>query len=248
MKMKRQNGERSHQTAVRSAAAVVLPARLEVVIVVKYRLEFSKTGETKFVSHLALVRLFSRVFKRAELPLAYSEGFNPHPKMSIGIPLSVGVTSECELLDAEFYAEVDAEEVKERLNAVMPLGIAITKVRQLETGAAKLSSVAWARYRVVLHGADVSEQELADFLARDTIEIEKKTKRSEKLTDIKPDIASVRRTEASALEMELATGSAANLKPDVVLGAMRLYIPGFVPEDWDIHRLRMSDGQGGALI
>lgn len=215
---------------------------------VKYRLEFSKSGETKFVSHLDLVRLFSRVFKRAELPLAYSEGFNPHPKMSIGIPLSVGVTSECELLDAEFYAEVDAEEVKERLNAVMPLGIAITKVRQLEAGAAKLSSVACARYRVVLHGADVSEQELEDFMARDTIEVEKKTKRSEKLTDIKPDIASVRRLEAGVLEMELATGSAANLKPDVVLGAMRLYIPNFAPVEWDIHRLCMCDDRKQALI
>lgn len=215
---------------------------------VKYRLEFSKSGETKFVSHLDLVRLFSRVFKRAELPLAYSEGFNPHPKMSIGVPLSVGVTSECELLDAEFYAEVDAEEVKERLNAVMPLGIAITRARRLEQGAAKLSSVAWAKYRIVLHGADVSEQKLEDFMARDTIEVEKKTKRSEKLTDIKPDIASVRRLEAGTLEMELATGSAANLKPDVVLGAMQLYIPNFAPVEWDIHRMRMCDDRKQALI
>ena len=79
---------------MKNAAAVVSYQDLEVGIVVKYRLQFSKEGETKYVSHLDLVRLFTRAFKRAELPLAYSEGFNPHPKMSIGLPLSVGVTSE----------------------------------------------------------------------------------------------------------------------------------------------------------
>lgn len=215
---------------------------------VKYRLEFSKTGETKFVSHLDLVRLFSRVFKRAELPLAYSEGFNPHPKMSIGIPLSVGVTSGCELLDVEFYHEVPAEEIKVRLNEKMPMGIAITKVKQLEQGEAKLSSVARAKYEIKLFGATVSEQDIAKFLAKETIEIEKKTKRSEKVVDIKPDIFEIGHVSEDTLEMTLATGSSANLKPEVVLAAMSLYLSDFAPEDFAVHRDCMTDAQGRTLI
>ncbi|MBQ3554125.1 MAG: DUF2344 domain-containing protein [Clostridia bacterium] len=214
----------------------------------KYRLEFSKEGDAKFVSHLDLVRLFTRVFKRARLPLAYSEGFNPHPKMSIGIPLSVGVTSEAELLDAEFYEEVPALEIKERMNETMPIGIAITKVQMLEQGMPKLSSVSRASYRVSLSGDGVAKEALAEFLKRETIEIEKKTKRSEKLVDIKPDIFGILWEDETTLVMTLATGSAANLKPEVVLSAMKLYIPGCSGEAAAVHRLSMTDDNGCALI
>ncbi len=221
---------------------------LGVGFVVKYRIEFSKTGETKFVSHLDLVRLFSRAFKRAQLPLAYSEGFNPHPKMSIGIPLSVGVTSECELLDAEFYQEIAENEIKIRLNDKMPMGIEVLKVKQLAPGGAKLSSVAWAKYCVVFYGAEISQKEIDDFLNRDMIEIEKKTKRSEKVVDIKPDIFSVQQRDKSTVVMELAAGSNANLKPDVVVSAMRRYISDFAPADYDVHRMKLLDQNKESLI
>ena len=215
---------------------------------VKYRLEFSKTGETKFVSHLDLVRLFSRVFKRAELPLAYSEGFNPHPKMSIGIPLSVGVTSEAELIDVEFYNEVDTQDIKSRLNEKMPMGILISKVKKLEQGDAKLSTVAKAQYDVKLFGAEITEEKVSDFMKKAAIEIEKKTKRSEKVVDIKPDIFALSYISADELFMELATGSNANLKPDVVLEAMQKYIDGFSVEDYALHRIKMTDAADCELI
>ncbi|MBR5157390.1 MAG: TIGR03936 family radical SAM-associated protein [Clostridia bacterium] len=215
---------------------------------VKYRLEFSKTGETKFVSHLDLVRLFSRVFKRAELPLAYSEGFNPHPKMSIGIPLSVGVTSEAELLDVEFYNEVEAEDIKVRLNEKMPMGILISKVKKLEQGDAKLSTVSKAQYNVKLFGAEITEEKVSDFMKKAAIEIEKKTKRSEKVVDIKPDIFALSYISEDELFMELATGSNANLKPDVVLEAMQKYIDGFGVEDYALHRIKMTDATDRELI
>lgn len=214
----------------------------------KYRLEFSKTGETKFVSHLDLVRLFSRAFKRADLPLAYSEGFNPHPKMSIGIPLSVGVTSNCELLDVELYEETDAEEVKRRLNEKMPQGIAVCRAKALVGGEKKLSAVCRAEYCVTLFDAEITEEELKSFLARETVEIEKKTKRSLKMTDILPDIFAIDRRDAHTVHMELATGSNANLKPEVVLAAMALYIPNFCTEDFAIHRERMTDETGADLM
>lgn len=214
----------------------------------KYRLQFSKTGETKFVSHLDLVRLFSRAFKRAQLPLAYSEGFNPHPKMSIGIPLSVGVTSECELLDAELFREVDSEEIRTRLNKKMPTGVSILKVRPLAQGEKKLSAVYGAQYRITLLDTEISAEELEKFLSLDAVEIEKKTKRSQKMTDIASDIFSIERMDARTLRMNLATGSSANLKPEVVLAAMQLYLPDFRTEDFDVHRERIYDESGADLI
>lgn len=214
----------------------------------KYRLEFSKTGETKFVSHLDLVRLFSRAFKRADLPLAYSEGFNPHPKMSIGIPLSVGLTSECELLDVELYEETDAEELKRRLNEKMPLGVSVCRARAIADGDKKLSAVCRAQYLVTLCDAELTEEQVQAFLARETVEIEKKTKRSLKMTDILPDIFAMDCLDLHSLRMELATGSNANLKPEVVLAAMELYISGFRTEDFEIHREKMTDETGAELI
>ena len=214
----------------------------------KYRLEFSKTGETKFVSHLDLVRLFSRVFKRANLPLAYSEGFNPHPKMSIGIPLSVGVTSECELLDVELYSEVDPSEIKARLNEKMPMGVAITKVKSVPQGTKKLSAVCGAEYQITLFDTKISKEQVEEFLRRDSVTIEKKTKRSQKVTNILPDIFKIEWVDMQTLIMNLATGSNANLKPEVVLSAMQLYLPGFKTEDFEVHRKRMYDELGIDLI
>ncbi len=214
----------------------------------KYRLEFSKTGETKFVSHLDLVRLFTRVMGRANMPLQYSEGFNPHPKMSIGIPLSVGVTSSAELLDVEFYDEIPTDEIKERLNEKMPIGIEITRVKKLEQGAPKLSIVSKAQYDIELFGATLCRKDIDDFLALATIEIEKKTKRSQKVVDIKPDIFAMGLKGEKLLFMELATGSNANLKPDIVIDAMCAFINGFNPTDYAVHRSKMTDDGGNELI
>ena len=152
---------------------------------VKYRLKFRKFGETRFVSHLDLVRLFTRLHTRAGIPLSYSEGFNPHPKMAIALPLSVGCGSEGEYVDVTYDKDLPEDLILDTLNKKAPIGIEIVKVERLFEGAKKFSSITAAEYTIKIEGTGLNKENLADFFARDSIEIEEKTKRSLAVKNIK---------------------------------------------------------------
>ena len=92
------------------------------------RLRFAKQGRLKYISHLDINRAMSRAFKRAEIPLWYTEGFNPHPYMSFSLPLSLGVESLCESVDIKLIDEISNEEIKKRMNAVLPDDLRILDV------------------------------------------------------------------------------------------------------------------------
>lgn len=92
------------------------------------RLRFSKTGRLKYISHLDINRAMSRALKRAQIPLWYTEGFNPHPYMSFSLPLSLGVESLCESVDLRIIGDITNDEIKNRLNNVLPQDIKITDV------------------------------------------------------------------------------------------------------------------------
>ena len=85
----------------------------------KLRLRFEKTGRAIYISHLDLMRTMQRVFARAGLELKYSEGFNPHPQISIALPLSVGTGSLCEIMDFRLTSDTELETLPERMNAMM---------------------------------------------------------------------------------------------------------------------------------
>ena len=92
------------------------------------RLRFSKTGRLKYISHLDINRAMSRALKRAQIPLWYTEGFNPHPYMSFSLPLSLGVESLCECVDLRIIGDITNDEIKNRLNNVLPQDIKIVDV------------------------------------------------------------------------------------------------------------------------
>lgn len=92
------------------------------------RLRFSKTGRPKYISHLDINRAMSRALKRAQIPLWYTEGFNPHPYMSFSLPLSLGVESLCESVDLRIIGDITNDEIKNRLNNVLPQDIKIVDV------------------------------------------------------------------------------------------------------------------------
>ena len=156
----------------------------------KLRLRFEKTGRAIYISHLDLMRTMQRVFLRADCPLKYSEGFNPHAIISILLPLSVGVGSVCELMDFQLREDVDLAALPERLTAVMPEGI-----RALEAYPAgrKVRELKWLRVtgRYEYDRADPAEmaRKLSAFYAQDAIVITRKTKRGEGQMDIVPAIA-----------------------------------------------------------
>ena len=92
------------------------------------RLRFSKTDRLKYISHLDINRAMARALKRAEIPLWYTEGFNPHPYMSFSLPLSLGVESLCENVDLRIVGDITNEDIKSRLNSVLPDGLKIVDV------------------------------------------------------------------------------------------------------------------------
>ena len=212
---------------------------------IKYRFCYAKYGEAKYISHLDLIRMFSRSFKRAGIPLTYSEGFNPHPKMAIGLPLSVGLTSECEYMDAEVERPLKREDIDE-LNKKLPIGLTINGAAERIPGMKKLADIRWAEYKVTLD-QEVAPEQIEGFMARTDVIVEKKTKRKTENTDILPDITSLT-VNGECLTMVLSAGPSANLKPELVLCAMEQYIDGFVAGNYEIHRSKILTDNGKALL
>lgn len=213
----------------------------------KYRLKFRKFGETRFVSHLDLVRLFTRLHTRAALPLSYSEGFNPHPKMAIALPLSVGCGSEGEYIDVSYDKDLSENFILEELNKKAPIGIEIVKVERLFEGAKKFSSITAAEYSINIEGKGLTKENLAEFFARDSIEIEKKTKRSLAVKNIKENIFNLEMLAAypggMVIKAVISAGNEATLRPDLLISAMEMYIDGFKADYFEATRTAILDNK-----
>ena len=140
------------------------------------RLLFEKTGNAIWISHLDLMRVFQRAFKRAGLPLVHSRGFNPRPSVSIALPLSVGVESACELLDFDLEGcEVPCGEMRTRLNEALVAGV---KVLEVYEDGRKIKHLAYLDCEVTLEYDNGAPQagEVAELFARESLLVEKKSK------------------------------------------------------------------------
>ena len=93
----------------------------------RIRIKYTKEEQLKFVGHLDFIKVYEKAFRRTELPLTYSQGFNPRMKISWGPPLPLGITSDCELADLYFEGWVRPEQVREEINKVLPLGSKVTE-------------------------------------------------------------------------------------------------------------------------
>ena len=160
----------------------------------KIRLRFSKTGRMKYISHLDLMSTLQRAFIRAGIRLKYSQGFNPHPYLSVALPLSVGVGSACELIDikTEDNLSDDFENLPERLSAVLPDGIKIFEAYEPQR---KFSQIKWVGISGILRynniPSDIAER-MTERLRQDEIVIEKKAKRGVSEMNIAPHMRDVR--------------------------------------------------------
>ena len=155
----------------------------------KLRLRFEKTGRAVYISHLDLMHTMQRAFSRAGYALKYSEGFNPHPQISIALPLSVGTASFCELMDFRLKDELDIKLLPEKLTDALPEGIRVTDCYIPEHKTAELKYLE-IEGRFDYDGKPVDEmcRALRTFYARESIVIEKKTKRGIGQSDIRPAI------------------------------------------------------------
>jgi len=120
----------------------------------RIQITFTKQGALRYTSHLDLHRLWERAARRAELPLAYSQGFHPQPKMSIAAALPLGFSSRCEVLDMRLERDIPLDGVRDRLQATLPSGIQVLSVEQTDDRAPALQTqVVSAEYEVQLAGA-----------------------------------------------------------------------------------------------
>ena len=158
----------------------------------KLRLRFEKTDRAVYISHLDLMHTMQRAFSRAGYELKYSEGFNPHPQISIALPLSVGASSLCEIMDFKLTQDVDISEIPAKLSAVMPEGIRVMDCYVPEHKPALL------KYLEVEGVFEYDNRDAVDmcdalrtFYAADEIIISKKTKRGMGESDIKAAIKEI---------------------------------------------------------
>ena len=214
----------------------------------KYRIQFTKFGDMKYVSHLDLIRLFTRIFHRADLPLAYSEGFNPHPKMAVLLPLSVGFESSCEYIDVEFKEGVSMLDCLKKLKGKLPLGMEVPQITQLNETSKKAKEIRYASYEI-LFSCPITQDAIDAFLERNTIEVVKKTKRSEGLSDIRPDIMDMCLLDNGKVQAIISAGSNENLNADLLVFAMEEYIDGFKNDgDYSVCRTGILDERGISMM
>ncbi|NOY78825.1 MAG: TIGR03960 family B12-binding radical SAM protein [Calditrichaeota bacterium] len=152
-----------------------------------YRLAYQKLGLVRFLGHLDLMTVIQRAFRRLKVPLVFSQGFSPHPKISPGPPLSLGFESLAEYLDVQLYGE-DFRDLPERLNAILPEGLAFTAIRKLSGKTEPISSILTdAAYRVQLPEDPAgAEPDIKAFLERSAISIVRIRKGKKKTLDIRP--------------------------------------------------------------
>ncbi len=149
------------------------------------RVKFQKIGRLQFISHLDLARTMRTAIVRAEIPVKYSQGFNPHPRMSFALQLSVGTQSSCEFMELKLYDKPDCEKIKSELNKNLVDELRVFDVYEPER---KASEIAWAEYSIIFYPE--SFEVIPDYneIVGDTLVISKRTKSGEKDVDIRPQI------------------------------------------------------------
>ena len=195
---------------------------------------FEKTGNARYISHLDLMRVFQRAFKRAGLPLTHTQGFNPRPSVSIALPLSLGVESQCELLDFELERPYACAEIREKLNAALIDGVYIREV--YEQGQ-KLKNLALLQSRLVLeydrHISDDAEDVIQSLFSRPELIVEKKGKNGTTQQDIIPMLRRLAVKKLSDREVEITALHScqnASLNPMQLSAAITKYLPGLSPD------------------
>lgn len=207
---------------------------------------FEKKGNAVYISHLDLMRLFQRAFKRAGFPLTHTQGFNPRPSVSIALPMSVGVESCCELLDFDLDGEnVDCEQIKDRLNETLVDGVRILDVYPQSR---KIREIAYLDCTVTLEYDspvfDDTVDKIRRLFLRDELIMEKRNRNGVRQENIIPMIRS--------LEIELADAHTIRLdgrlccqepalNPSQIVAAIEQYLPECKPDFHHCERLEIYD-------
>ena len=191
------------------------------------RICFRKVGDLQYISHLDLQRTIARVLIRAKIPMWYTKGFNPHPKVIFGLPLSVGTESECEFIDLRVDRDISGQEVKDRLNRELTNEMRILEAYEAES---RFQDIGWASYEIKLHTPTASNalaEQLQALYTGGPLLMTKKTKSGDKEIDIAPMIRSIRtvfdphQPGVIHISAMLSAGSAEHLNPEMLIKLAR---------------------------
>ena len=175
----------------------------------RIRVRFQKLGKIRFTSHRDLARIWERTFRRAELPVAYSVGFSPHPKLHFGLALPTGGESVAEYLDVDLARPVDLEPLPELLSGLLPVGLDVTAVGEIERSIGSLQeSVVATQWRISLRDVDddATRRAVDRVLAADSVMIERVRKGTSSRDDVRPSIEAALCLEGGDVEARLVTG------------------------------------------
>jgi radical SAM-linked protein len=181
------------------------------------RVFFAKAGRARYTSHLDVMRMFTRAFRRSGLPLWHTQGFNPHVYMMFALPLALGYESSCETLDIRLTEDIPLKEIVSRLNVALPEGFSALRAA---TPVLDPKEIAFAEYAVELKPC--AKESFESFMEQPQIEVLKKGKKGEKLVDIKPlSEALTAETQGETLQIKLrmAAGITLNVNPTLLLNA-----------------------------
>lgn len=244
----------------------------------KTRMRFTKTGSLKFIGHLDCMRFFQKALRRAKLDVAYSQGYSPHQLMSFASPLGVGVTSDGEYIDVEFHTlpeDKSLQELTDYLNEYMTEEIFVTQIEIMPKGFKNsMSLLRTADYMIVEKEAGIWPEDYKEkwlsFINQPHIFVTKRTKKTIKEMDIRGNILAESfsllefsgktgedygvlhcQYEGNAIYIQLTSGSADSVKPELVMDAFYRFCGLELPaHKLQVHRLQMhfSDVQkkGGA--
>jgi radical SAM-linked protein len=190
----------------------------------RVRITFSKTGALRYIGHLDLNTIWERAARRAGLPLAYTQGFHPQPKMTFASALPLGFSSRCEVMDMRFNQEIDLTSLSVQLQDVMPSGIGILKVENIDELAPQLQmQILSAKYEVTLTEAvNASElrRKMDEVMASPSLPRERRGKSY----DLRPLIEKLELTSDNKILIQLAAREGATGRPEEVLDILGIMI------------------------
>jgi radical SAM-linked protein len=206
----------------------------------RLRITFGKSGTLKYTSSLDVSKIWERVLRRANLPILYTKGFNTRPRIQLAMPLPLGITSECEIIDVALRESIELDEKKliALLIDVSPQGLDINKIENVTIHESAMQSlVLSAEYRLRFEDGidkDFLQRKVDDILNQDTIVVDKIKKRRRSVIDLRPLIIDLAVDDNNDLIAHLSVGDRGNMRPDQLIEQM-----GFSDQYISVHRYKL---------
>ncbi len=214
----------------------------------KMRLLFAKDGAAMYISHLDLMRTFQRLFLRGGMFVKHTQGYHPHPIMSIVLPLPVGQSSVCELLDFEITEDMDYDKMPDMLNAGAPDGLHVIKAYETTRPVRELAFVDAEAVMEYDGGVpDGAVDAIRGLFSRESVVVQKKTKHREMAdVDLIPMIRSLDLSAGDGIITARIVAAAQNpgMNPALIEKAIDAYLPEFKPDFTRVRRLEVLDAEG----